>query len=92
MAFLLRGRRVAFDNIAVGSATGRERTILGQAPSTECMLGGTGSSTDPGGATSSAGAKNVSNINRTTDGFNTSDPLNNIQVGVALGTSEAPHS
>ena len=91
-AFLLRGRRVTFDNIAVGSVTGRERTILGQTPSTECMLGGTGSSTDPGGQTSGVDAKGVSNINRTTDGFNTSDPLNNMTVGGVMGTSEAPHS
>lgn len=81
MSFNLRGRKVAYDNIAVGSATGRERTISGATPSTECMLGGTGSSTDPGGATSGAGAKDVTNINKTTDGFNTSDPLNNIASG-----------
>ena len=30
MAFTLRGRRVAYDNIAAGSATGAERTIAGQ--------------------------------------------------------------
>lgn len=29
MSFTHRGRRFAFDNIAVGSATGRERTISG---------------------------------------------------------------
>lgn len=80
MSFLLRGRTVGYDNISVGNATGRERTILASTPSTECMLGGTGSSTDPGGATSGVSAKNVTNINRTTDGFNTSDPLNNIAV------------
>jgi hypothetical protein len=29
MAFTIRGRRVAFDNIAVGSATGKEQTAVG---------------------------------------------------------------
>jgi hypothetical protein len=80
MAFNIRGRRAAYDNIAVGQATGRER-CTGQTPSTELIGGGTGSSTDPGGATSGVGAKDYSNINRTTDGFNTSDPLDNIVAG-----------
>lgn len=82
MSFTQRGKTVAYDNVAVGSATGRERTILAATPSTEGMNGGTGGSTDPAGATSSTTALNYTNINRTTDGFNTSDPLNNIQIGV----------
>lgn len=40
-AFTLRGRRVAYDNIAVASATGRERTA-GATPSTEIYGGGDG--------------------------------------------------
>lgn len=81
MSFVLRGRTAAYDNIAVGSATGRERTILGQTPSTEGMNGGTGSSTDAAGDTSGVDAKGYTNLNRTTDGFNTSDPFSNIAVG-----------
>ncbi len=83
MSFTIRGRVCAYDNISVGNATGRERTILGQTPSTEGMNGGTGGSTDPAGATSGTSAKDYTNINKTTDGFNTSDPLNNIVVGSA---------
>ena len=88
MSFNMAGRKVAYDNISVGNATGRERTILGQTPSTPGANGGTGSSTDPCGATSGVGAKGYTNINRTTDGFNTSDPLNNIQVGVVTLAGE----
>jgi hypothetical protein len=40
MAFTLRGRRTAFDNIAVGSATGRERTISGGGGETVTQYGG----------------------------------------------------
>lgn len=54
MAFNLRNRRVAFDNIAAGSATGRERTVAGSLPSTELYGGGTG--------TAGATAMNHSNI------------------------------
>lgn len=91
MSYNLRGRKVAYDNISVGNATGRERlcpnlaapsTDFGATPSTEGGNGGTGGSTDPAGSTSSTTAKDYTNINRTTDGFNTSDPLNNIQIGV----------
>lgn len=32
MAFLQRGRRVAYDNIAVGSATGEERPVGAKPP------------------------------------------------------------
>ena len=88
MAFQQRGRRVAYDNIAAGSATGRERTILAQTPSSEGPNGGTGSSTDPAGATSGVDAKGYTNLNRTTDGFNTTDPLNNIQAGVVTLSGE----
>lgn len=88
MAYQLRGRKVAYDNISVANATGRERTILGATPSTEGGNGGTGGSTDPAGATSSTTAKDYTNINRTTDGFNTSDPLNNIQIAVVTLAGE----
>lgn len=87
MAFQLRGRRVAYDNIAVGSATGRERIILGATPSTEAIGGGTGGSTDPAGATSSASALNYSNI---TVGSvnNTTDPRDNIVSGTVTLAGE----
>lgn len=81
MAFNLRGRKVAYDNIAVAQATGRERTILGQTPSTEAIGGGTGGSTDPAGATSATNAKDYSN-KAVASANNTSDPFDNIQVGV----------
>lgn len=80
MAYKLRGRTVAYDNIAVGSVTGRERTH-GQTPSTEAIGGGTGGSTDPAGATSSTNAKDYSNI-LTGSVNNTSDPRDNIAIGV----------
>lgn len=35
MAVTLRGRRTAYDNIAVAAATGTERTISGSAPPTQ---------------------------------------------------------
>lgn len=40
MSYVLRSARVAYDNVAIGSATGRERTILASAPSTENHGGG----------------------------------------------------
>ena len=39
MAVTLRERTVAYDNIAVGEATGTERTIAGDAPPTEAYGG-----------------------------------------------------
>lgn len=81
MSFQLRSRTVAYDNISVGNATGRERTT-GQTPSTEATGGGYGSSTDPVGATSSTGGMQHSRLKLgTTDPTNTSDPLDNIAVG-----------
>ena len=40
MAVTSRGRRIRYDNIAVGSATGPERTIAGQSVSPAEMHGG----------------------------------------------------
>lgn len=40
MSYTLRTARVAYDNIAVASATGKERTISGSAGSTERPSGG----------------------------------------------------
>lgn len=39
MAVTLRGQTVAFDNIAVGKATGTERTIKGSPPPAEKVGG-----------------------------------------------------
>lgn len=72
---------MAYDNIAVAQATGRERTILGQTPSTEAIGGGTGGSTDPVGATSATFGKDYSNITVASVN-NTSDPRDNIAIGV----------
>lgn len=90
MAFNLRGRRVGYDNVASGSATGRERTILGSTPSTEPVLGGSGSSTDPGGSTSSAGARGVSRLSLTTEVMPTSDVADNYVVGSRTLRGERP--
>lgn len=81
MSFSLRGRTAAYDNIAVGSATGREQTISGALPSTEPILGGSGSSTDPGGGTSAVNAIGVSRITSASTYHSTSDPLDNYIVG-----------
>ena len=35
MSYYIRGTRVAYDNIAGGSATGKERTIMGNAGTTQ---------------------------------------------------------
>ena len=40
MSHIMRSARVAYDNISVGNATGRERTIFGKTPSTEFHNGG----------------------------------------------------
>lgn len=84
--FILRGRLVAFDNVAVGSPAGRERTT-GFTPTTEAMGGGFGGSTDPAGATSCASALSYSNkivasVN------NTTDPQENYIRGVVTPTAE----
>lgn len=39
MSYTLRSRTVARDNISVGNATGKERTILGNAGSTQAYRG-----------------------------------------------------
>ena len=62
MAFSLRGRTAAYDNIAVGSVTGRERTILNQAPTTELIGGGTGGTSDAPGV-GSLGYSNITVAN-----------------------------
>lgn len=42
MAFVLRGRKVAYDNIAVGQVAGRENPAAGSAPTTDLVGGGVG--------------------------------------------------
>lgn len=86
MSFTLRGRTVAYDNISVGNATGRERTT-GQTPSTEAHGGGFGSSTDPAGATSGASAKAFSNL-AVGSTNNTTDPYDNIKAGTVTLAGE----
>jgi hypothetical protein len=40
MAYIMRGKRIGFDNIAVGSATGLERTIAGGGGELTSVYGG----------------------------------------------------
>jgi hypothetical protein len=40
MAYTIRGKRVAFDNIAAGSVAGRERTITGVSTSARAAVSG----------------------------------------------------
>jgi hypothetical protein len=40
MAVTLRARKTAYDNIAVGSATGTERTLAGAAPPSQAFGNG----------------------------------------------------
>ena len=87
--FKLRGRTVAFDNVAAGSPMGRERTT-GFTPTTEAIGGGFGGSTDPAGATSGASAlsysnKSVASVN------NTSDPNDDVIAGTVTAARENPH-
>jgi hypothetical protein len=49
-----RSRRTAYDNIAAGSATGKERTVRGDAGVTELYGGGYGT-----GSTDSIGKTNI---------------------------------
>ena len=57
MSYSIRGKTVAYDNIAVGSATGKERTISGTTGIAEVYPGGLGDTTLGAGA-----AKAYSNI------------------------------
>ena len=54
MAVTHRDRRTAYDNIAAGSATGKERTVLGDGGVTELYGGGYGT-----GSTDSVGRNNI---------------------------------
>ena len=77
MAVTDRGRRIRYDNIAIGSATGPERTIAGETVSpTEQYGGGHGTSTSTGTAWHTAVAVGVSTSNQVQD---------NAQVGAAAG-------
>lgn len=82
MSIILRGRVCAYDNVAVGSATGRERTT-GQTPSTELIGGGFGGSTDIAGATAMGYSNTtVGNVH------NTTDPAENIVAVATVSTVE----
>lgn len=52
MSYVIRTARCAYSNIAIGSATGKERTILGNAGSTEQYAGGSRIRAGADGATS----------------------------------------
>lgn len=62
MAFTRRLRREAYDNIAAGSVTGRERTISGQTPSTEIYGGGIDSAANRTGFTNIKQGEDVSDL------------------------------
>ncbi len=85
MATRLRGRRAAFDNIAVGSATGAERTIAGDTVSpVEMPGGGFRTSTSTGDVWHSNITIGVSVSNDAADGTVAGGALaeQNVQVGV----------
>lgn len=79
MAVTEQGRRRAYDNIAVASATGVERTISGAAPPVKIVGGGEG--------TAGANAKGHSNIAVASDYPTTVIP-DDIQVGVVTLAGE----
>lgn len=83
MSFSLRARTVAYDNISVANATGRERTILAQTPSTELLGGGQGSST----TTVGADVKGYSNVS-VGQILATSNPADNIAIATVTLTGE----
>ncbi len=60
MSITRRGRTECYDNVSIGEAAGRERTILAQTPSTELIGGGTGSSTSTVGASSKGHSNPIS--------------------------------
>ena len=74
MSYTLRTRRVAYDNIAVGSATGRENPAVGLAGSTEQNMNGE----HFGIASSMSTDKAVNRIITTTGGVTTLEPLETI--------------
>jgi len=79
MAVTEQGRKRCYDNIAVGSATGRERTIDGALPPVKITGGGLG--------TAGANAKGHSNIAVGSD-YPTAVIPDDIQVGVTTLTGE----
>jgi hypothetical protein len=79
MATTVQGRTTRYDNIAVGSATGVERTILGAAPPAKIVGGGEGSA--------GANAKGHSNIAVGTD-YPTANIPDDIQVAVVTLAGE----
>lgn len=79
MAVTELGRKRAYDNIAVGSATGVERTISGDAPPVKIVGGGEG--------TAGANAKGHSNIAVGSD-YPTANIPDDIQVAVVTLAGE----
>ncbi len=75
MSITRRGRTECYDNISQANATGRERTILAQTPSTELLGGGSGSST----TTVGADTKHYSNV-IAANLLATSNPADNIAI------------
>ncbi len=81
MAGVLRGRRIRYDNIAVGSATGSERTIAGAAQQSEIYGGGYMTST----STAEVWRTNVKVGVSVSDQVSPGVPLENLKV---TGTSD----
>lgn len=79
MSSTLQGRKVGYDNIAVGSAAGIERTIDGAAPPRKIVGGGEG--------TAGANAKGYSDI-AVGSVYPTANIPDNIAVAVVTLTGE----
>lgn len=79
MSYTIRGRTVAYDNIAVGAATGKEQTVAGSTGLAEIYPGGVGDST-----------VDVAHVTNILQGANTTDVSDeHITVGGAAPTEDA---
>lgn len=74
MTYVIRGKGCAYDNLAVGTATGRERLISGQAATSEKYGAGT----------------NLANGNVTATTWATTDLHENIAVGSVAPSVDHP--
>lgn len=88
MSVILRGRRARYDNIAKGSATGRERLISGDTVSRLEMYGGGYQTSTSTGDTERS---NVAKGSSVTDQVSPDTVPENMTVGVAY-TDENPGS
>ena len=73
MAYTIRGRRVAFDNIAYASVAGRERTIIGVSTSASSGVSGWKEVLRTSADTSAGSVAGVEILTRTVSGNQVSD-------------------